>query len=177
MRALTYERFGGPLSVSDVPEPELPADGALVRVLASGLCRSDWHGWMGHDPDIAVFPHIPGHEFAGEVVAVGSAVSGVAVGERVTAPFVYACGLCSVCRAGDGQVCPEQTQPGFTRPGSFAELVVVERAATNLIRLPAEVTFGQAAALGCRMATAFRAVVHRGQVQPGEWVVVFGCGG
>jgi D-arabinose 1-dehydrogenase-like Zn-dependent alcohol dehydrogenase len=148
----------------------------VVRVEATGLCRSDWHGWQGHDPDIRV-PHVPGHEFAGVVSAIGDGVRGVRVGERVTAPFVYACGRCAQCLAGEQQVCTAQAQPGFTRWGSFAQYVVVERAEVNLVRLPDDVDYPVAAALGCRFATAFRAVVAQGRVAAGEWVAVFGCGG
>ena len=177
MRALTYAAFGGPLSVTDVPDPVAPPGGAVVRVEASGLCRSDWHGWLGHDTDIVGFPHIPGHEFAGSVESVGDGVDRGWVGRRVTAPFVFACGACPVCRVGDGQVCPHQRQPGFSDPGSFAERVVVHAAATNLVALPDDVTTAQAAGLGCRVATAYRAVTVRADVQAGESVVVLGCGG
>ncbi len=176
MRALLIEQFGVPPQLREVPAPACPPDGVLVQVQATGLCRSDWHAWAGHDPDVRL-PHVPGHEFAGVVHAVGRAVSGWQVGRRVTAPFVNACGDCPPCRAGDGQVCLRQTQPGFTRWGSFAELVVVDRAAVNLVALPDGVDTVSAAALGCRYATAFRAVVQVGGVAPGEWVAVHGCGG
>ena len=177
MRALTYAAFGGPLTVVDLPEPTAPPGGAVVRVEATGLCRSDWHGWLGHDTDIARFPHVPGHEFAGTVSAVGDGVDRAWLGRRVTAPFVFACGDCPVCRAGAGQVCPRQRQPGFTDLGSFAELVVVQAAATNLVTLPDDLTTAQAAGLGCRVATAYRAVTARADVREGERVVVLGCGG
>lgn len=177
MRALTYAAFGAPLEVTELPDPSAPPGGAVVRVVASGLCRSDWHGWMGHDGDITTFPHVPGHELAGVVDSVGSGVDRSWVGRRVTAPFVMACGSCAVCRAGDGQVCPHQRQPGFTDPGSFAELVVVHAAGTNLVALPDELDERRAAGLGCRVATAYRAVVSRAAVVGGESVVVIGAGG
>lgn len=177
MRALTYTAFGGPLTVSEHPVPEPTPGSALVRVALSGLCRSDWHGWLGHDADIDTFPHVPGHEFAGTVEAVGDGVDPGWVGRRVTAPFVLACGSCPVCRAGNGQVCPNQHQPGFTDPGSFAEYVLVAAAATNLVALPDELSFAAAAGLGCRVATAYRAVTARAAVRAGERVVVLGCGG
>jgi alcohol dehydrogenase len=176
MRAVMYERFGGPLELRDVPDPEPPAGGVVVAVRATGLCRSDWHGWRGHDTDIRV-PHVPGHEFAGEIAAIGTGVRDWQVGDRVTAPFVCACGTCPACLAGDQQVCHRQEQPGFTYWGSFADLVVVPNAQTNLVRLSDRVDYAAAATLGCRFATAFRAVVHRGRVRPGEWVAVYGCGG
>lgn len=176
MRAVQFRTFGGPLGVVEVAEPEPPADAAVVRVEATGVCRSDWHGWQGHDPDIVV-PHIPGHEFAGAVHAVGPLVRRWRGGERVTAPFVCGCGSCAMCARGDQQVCERQTQPGFTHAGSFAELVVVRHADVNLVGLPEGLDPASAAALGCRFATAYRAVVQLGRPSPGEWVVVHGCGG
>jgi alcohol dehydrogenase len=176
VRALVVETFGVEPAVTDVPEPVCPPHGAVVRVEATGLCRSDWHALMGHDDDV-VLPHVPGHEFAGVVAEVGADVRGWSVGDRVTAPFVNACGTCAECLAGDHQVCARQTQPGFTRWGSFAELVVVDHAAVNLVALPPAVDAVTAAALGCRFATAFRAVADVGRVRAGEWVAVHGCGG
>jgi alcohol dehydrogenase len=176
MRALSYERFGGPIAVADLPDPPAPDGGAVIRVEASGLCRSDWHAWAGHD-DTVVLPHVPGHEFAGVVEAVGAGVTRWRPGDRVTAPFVNGCGSCEWCRAGAAQVCPQQTQPGFTHWGSHAELVAVRAADTNLVRLPEGLAADAAAALGCRFATAFRAVTARARVQPGQWLAVYGAGG
>jgi alcohol dehydrogenase len=173
MRALVYDAVGAPITLREVAEPDCPPDGAVIAVRATGVCRSDWHAWRGHDP--VPLPHVPGHEFAGVVHAVGPAVTGFAVGDRVTAPFVNGCGRCGYCRSGAAQVCPDQTQPGFTHPGSFAAQVVVRAADTNLVRLPEAIDFVAAAALGCRFATAFRAL--RGPLGPGATVAVFGCGG
>lgn len=175
MRAVRYETVGGPLLVQDVAEPECPIDGALIAVQATGVCRSDWHAWRGHDP--VPLPMIPGHEFAGVVHAIGAEVRGFAIGDRVTAPFVNACGRCATCTSGQGQVCPNQTQPGFTHPGSYAELVAVRAADINLVRLPDSIDAVTAAALGCRFATAFHALTVQSRPQPGEWLAVFGCGG
>lgn len=176
MRAVVVEELGVPPVLREVPDPVPSPAGVVVRVEATGICRSDWHAWQGHDPDV-VLPHVPGHELAGTVVAVGPDVVRWTVGQRVTVPFVCACGTCEVCRAGDGQVCPHQTQPGFTGWGSFAELVALEHADTNLVALPDDLDSVTAAGLGCRVATAHRAVVTRGRVQPGEWLSVHGCGG
>lgn len=147
-----------------------------MRVLATGLCRSDWHAWAGHDPDV-VFPHVPGHELAGEVVEVGAGVRRWAAGDRVTVPFVCGCGRCEWCASGNAQVCPDQQQPGFTHWGSFAEYVALHASDTNLVAIPDEVGFAAAASLGCRFATAYRGLVGRASVQPGEWVTVVGAGG
>ncbi|UOY00713.1 zinc-dependent alcohol dehydrogenase family protein [Blastococcus sp. PRF04-17] len=176
MRALVFESFGGPLEVREVPEPDPRPGGVVVRVGASGICRSDWHGWQGHDPDV-VLPHVPGHELAGTVAAVGDGVTRWSVGDRVTVPFVNACGRCAQCATGDHQVCARQTQPGFTHWGSLAELVALDAADVNLVAVAAELDLATAAALGCRYATAFRAVAQVGRVRTGEWVAVHGCGG
>ena len=176
MRAALYRKFGKPFGVEEVPDPTPEPHGAVIRVKATGLCRSDWHGWMGHDPDITL-PHVPGHEFAGVVTEVGRDVTGWQVGDQVTAPFVCGCGGCPECASGNHQVCRHQTQPGFTHWGSFAELVAVDHADANLVRLPDEMDFATAASLGCRFATAFRAVVDQGRASPEEWVAVHGCGG
>lgn len=176
VRAVVFERYGERAEVREVADPVPAVGGAVVRVEATGLCRSDWHGWMGHDPDI-VLPHVPGHELAGVVEAVGPGVSGWRPGDRVTVPFVCACGSCAECAAGQHQVCARQTQPGFTHWGSFAEYVALEHADVNLVAVPEELSYDTAAGLGCRFATAFRAVVAQGRVAPGEWVAVHGCGG
>jgi alcohol dehydrogenase len=176
MRAIQFDEFGGPVELRQVPEPVLAPDGAVIRVEATGLCRSDWHGWIGHDPDIAL-PHVPGHEFAGTIEAVGSDVTKWRPGDRVTVPFVCACGECPRCLAGDHQVCDDQFQPGFSGWGSFAELVAIRRADLNVIRLPDSMDFVTAASLGCRFATSYRAVIAQGRVSDGEWVAIHGCGG
>ncbi len=176
MRAVVFERFGGPAEVREVADPVAPEHGVVVRVEATGLCRSDWHAWQGHDPDV-VLPHVPGHELAGVVAEVGKRVTRWRPGDRVTVPFVCACGTCPSCAAGDQQVCERQTQPGFTHWGSFAEYVALDHADVNLVAVPEELSYGTAASLGCRFATAFRAVVTQGRVAAGQWVAVHGCGG
>lgn len=176
MRALVYDAFGQPPATRDVPDPAPSPGGAVVRVEATGLCRSDWHGWMGHEPGIRL-PHVPGHELAGVVEAVGRDVTRWRGGERVTVPFVCACGSCAQCAAGEQQVCDRQFQPGFSHWGSFAEFVALDFADVNLVPLPDGLESATAAALGCRFSTAFRAVIQRGRVAAGEWVAVHGCGG
>jgi alcohol dehydrogenase len=175
MRAVVIDRIGGPAAVRAVPEPVPPADGVVVEVRATGLCRSDWHAWAGHD-DIAL-PHVPGHELAGVVTAAGAEVTRWSAGDRVTIPFVEGCGRCEWCATGNAQVCPDQRQPGFTHWGSFAEYVALHAADTNLTAIPPAVSFEAAASLGCRFATAFRALTGRARVAAGEWVTVIGAGG
>jgi len=176
MRAIFYEQFRGPVSVQNVAEPSPTPGGVVIRTKASGLCRSDWHGWMGHDPDIRV-PHVPGHELAGVVESVGSGVRNWKPGDRVTLPFVCGCGSCPQCDSGNQQVCDHQFQPGFTHWGSFAEYVAIHYADNNLVRIPDPVDFVTAASLGCRFATSFRAVIDQGRIAEDQWLAVHGCGG
>jgi alcohol dehydrogenase len=176
MRAVIYRAFSEQPQVEQLPDPIPQSDGVVLKVMASGVCLSDWHGWQGNDPDIEL-PHVPGHELAGVVEAVGEEVTRWQIGDRVTVPFVGGCGKCPECASGNHQVCDYQFQPGFTHWGSFAEYVAIHYADVNLVRLPPEMNFETAASLGCRFATSFRAIVDRGQVSAGQWVVVHGCGG
>ena len=176
MNAAVYEAFREPLSIQNVDDPEPTPTGVVLAVKACGICRSDWHGWMGNDPDIKL-PHVPGHEIAGEVAAIGSQISNFTIGDRVTLPFVCGCGECEPCLSGDQQVCDHQFQPGFTAWGGFAEYVAIEYADINLVRLPDEIDFVTAASLGCRFATSYRAIVDQGKVATDQWVAIHGCGG
>jgi alcohol dehydrogenase len=176
MKAAVIESFGQPITVQNVPDAQPEDDGVVIKVKATGLCRSDWHAWMGHDTDV-VLPHVPGHELAGEVAAVGKNVRNWKIGDRVTLPFVCACGSCPQCLSGNQQVCDHQFQPGFTHWGSFAEYVAIGRADGNLVRLPESMDFVTAASLGCRFVTSYRAVVEQGNISAGQWIAVHGCGG
>ena len=176
MRAAIYREFDGPITIEEVPDPVPPGDGVVINVEAAGLCRSDYHGWQGLDPDVEL-PMVPGHELAGVVHAVGPAVREWGVGDRVTVPFCCGCGVCDQCAGGNTQVCDDYFQPGFTGWGSFAGLVAIPAADLNLVRLPDDLAFEEAAILGCRFMTAYRAVVQRARVGDAEWLAVFGCGG
>ena len=176
MKAVLYEAFSEHPRVVSVSDPTPEPHGAVVKVMATGVCRSDWHGWVGHDPDIRL-PHVPGHELAGIIEAVGKDVTLWKRGDRVTVPFVSGCGACPQCHSGNHQVCDHQFQPGFTHWGSFAEYVSLHRADINLVRLPETLDFATAASLGCRFVTSFRAIVDQAKVSPGQWVAVHGCGG
>ena len=176
MKAAIYEQFRGPIQIRQVPDPALTGDGVIIRVHANGICRSDWHGWRGHDPDIRL-PHVPGHELAGVIEEVGAHVTRWKAGDRVTVPFAVGCGSCEQCRSGNQHICDDYFQPGFTAWGSFAERVAIRYADANLVRLPEELGFVESASLGCRFVTAFRAVVTQARATAGEWVVVHGCGG
>jgi alcohol dehydrogenase len=176
MKAAIYRQFKEPITIETVPDPTIPEHGVVIKVMASGLCLSDWHGWMGHDPDI-VLPQVPGHELAGTIAEVGKGVRNWSPGQRVTVPFVCGCGYCIYCLEGNQQVCDKQFQPGFTAWGSFAEYVAIDYADENLVELPDHLDFVSAASLGCRFVTAYRAVADQAQLQAGQWLAVYGCGG
>ncbi|WP_428928327.1 zinc-dependent alcohol dehydrogenase family protein [Marinibacterium sp. SX1] len=176
MKAVMFETFQQPPRIATLPDPTPEPHGVVLQVGATGVCRSDWHGWMGHDTDITL-PHVPGHELAGTIRAVGRDVTRWSVGDRVTVPFVGGCGACPECHAGHQQVCQDQFQPGFTHWGSFAEYVSIHHADMNLVGLADDMDFATAASLGCRFATSFRAVVDQGRAGAGQWVAVHGCGG
>ena len=146
----------------------------VLKVLACGICRSDWHGWVGEHPKVRP-GDIPGHEYCGEVVEAGP-LAQWRVGDRVIAPFILSCGDCPECRSGQTTTCRAQRVPGFGEPGAYAEYVSAPHA-HNLARLPDSLTPALAAGLGCRVTTAFHALTGRAAVQAGEWLAVHGTGG
>ena len=162
--------------VEEVPDPETPRRGVVLRIEASGICRSDWHTWMGHE-DIPGLPHVPGHEMVGVIVDVGPEVTRWQVGERVTVPFSVGCGECRSCREGHLNTCDRPFTPGFSVWGSFAESIAIDHADRNLVAVPDEMDSVHAAALGCRFITAFAALVERARLSAGEYLAVYGCGG
>lgn len=176
MKAAVFHKFQAPITVQNVPDPSLEADGVIIEVKATGICRSDWHGWMGHDSDVQL-PNVPGHELAGVIVDVGKSVRNWNKGDRVTLPFCCGCGYCPQCAAGHQQICDNYFQPGFTSWGSFAEYVSIRYADVNVVRLPDSLSYEAAAVLGCRFITAYRGIVAQGRLLPGQWLAVHGCGG
>lgn len=176
MRAVVIEQFGLRPEVRDLPAPSAPPGGVVLDVEATGLCRSDHHAFAGHD-DSVTLPRVPGHEMVGRVAALGEGVRAVRVGDRVTTPFVEGCGRCRWCREGAAQICPDQTQPGFTHDGSWAEQVVIRAADHNLVPVGEELPAEAVVTLGCRFATAYRALTARAGLRAGESVAVIGCGG
>jgi alcohol dehydrogenase len=176
MKAAVIESFKAPLKVQNVPEPEPGDHSVVIKVEANSICRSDWHTWNGHFDEIQL-PHVPGHELAGVVEAIGKHVRRWKPGDRLTTPFVGGCGSCDECLSGNHQVCSDAEFIGFSRWGSFAEYCEVPNADINGVALPTEIDFVSGASLGCRFVTAYRAIIDQGQVRPGEWVAIHGCGG
>ena len=182
MRAAILREYGEPLAVRDVPPPEPGPDGAVIRVAACGVCRSDWHAWMGHGEwadDRVPKGQVLGHEPAGEVVAVGRSVDRFEAGDRVVVPFSLGDGTCPYCRRGAGNVCADGRALGFepAAPGAFAERVAVPNADYNLVKRPRWLDATAAAALGCRYMTAYHALAERAELHGGESLAVHGCGG
>ena len=174
MRAAVLREYNADLAVEDLPDPRPEEDGVVLRTLACGICRSDWHGWSGEHPRVKP-GQIPGHEYCGEVVEAGPLASWQA-GDRLVAPFILACGKCPACQSGQQNVCPDQRLPGLIEPGAFAEYVSVPFA-HNLARLPESMAPTTAAALGCRATTAWHALTGRADVKAGEWLAIHGTGG
>ncbi len=176
MRASVLRQFGTPPMIEEVPDPICPADGIIVKLAACGVCRSDHHAWRGVDPDV-MLPHVMGHEFSGVITQIGPQVTGLQMGQRVTAPFILSCGTCSQCKTGEPTTCATQDVIGFTMWGAFAQYLAIPHAHANVVPLPDAISFDVAAAMGCRVTTAWRAVSDRAQLRAGEWVTIVGVGG
>ncbi|WP_067726997.1 zinc-binding dehydrogenase [Oceanobacillus damuensis] len=173
MKALVLEDIQKAV-VKDVPAPEIDHDGILIKTMANGVCRSDWHVWVG---DHGIVQPIIGHEFCGIVEEVGNNVKNFKRGDRVIIPFSGSDGTCPHCIAGDTHLCDSFIVPGTAYQGGYGEYVAVPKGDRNAIPLPENLSFSDAAALGCRFMTAYHGVVDRVHVLPGENVVVYGCGG
>lgn len=174
MRAAVVREFNADLSIEDVADPTCPADGVVLEVAACGVCRSDHHGWIGQHARVKN-GSILGHEYCGTVVEAGPKATHK-VGDRLIAPFILACGSCPACHTGVSNTCLNQISPGFSAPGAYAQYVAVPFD-HNLVHLPANMSPGLAAGLGCRVTTAWHALTDRAAVAPGEWVAVHGTGG
>ena len=174
MRAAVVRSFHEDLSLENVADPECPDDGVVLEVAACGVCRSDYHGWVGAHPKVTN-GSILGHEYCGTVVEAGSRAKYKA-GDRLIAPFILACGACQACHTGVSNTCENQIVPGFGTPGAYAEFVAVPFD-HNLVHLPETMPPALAAGLGCRVTTAWHALTDRANLRAGEWVAVHGTGG
>jgi len=182
MRAAVVEELNRPLVVQNVPDPECPPDGAIVRVGANGICRTDWHLWTGDWAWRGVEikpPFVLGHEFSGMIEEVGRDVTNWRKGNRVIFPMNPGDGACEWCRSGNQHICDSGAKlvPGVSYWGAFAQYVAVRYADVNLVRLPDTITFVDSASMACRYMAAFHGIVDQADVRGGEWVVVHGVGG
>ena len=180
MRAAVMEGIRQPLVVRDVPDPTPPEKGVVVRVEANGICRSDWHLWMGDWSWIGLqlpLPHVLGHEFCGVIDEVGPGVTRWRRGDRVLVPFSVGEGSCEWCRSGHHNICDTMLTPGVVSWGGYGRRAGVPFADVNLVPLPESIGFVEAASMGCRYMTSFHGLVDQAKVGAGEWVAVHGCGG
>lgn len=179
MRAAQIIEHKKPLRVGNVPDPTPGPHDVIVKVEASGVCRSDWHAWMGDWSWMGLSPElpiIPGHEMGGVIVEVGKEVKKFRVGDRVTTPFHEGCSHCSNCQSGHSNRCDRLKIFGFANDGAYAEYLRVPNGDFNLIHLPDEVDALTAAAIGCRYMTGYHGVV-RSNIKPENYLVVHGAGG
>jgi D-arabinose 1-dehydrogenase-like Zn-dependent alcohol dehydrogenase len=175
MKALVMDAVGKPMAVKDFPQPECSTDGAIVRVQACGICRSDWHMWMGDWTWIGFTSHFPtvlGHEFAGVIEEVGKDVKKLKRGDRVVAPLSQACGTCEDCTSGHSNLCF-----GGSSAGGFGQFAKLGYADYNTVRLTEAIDFVEGASMGCRYVTAYHAIMDQARVKADESVVIYGCGG
>ena len=192
MRAAVQYAFGEPLAIEEVHVDEPRAGELLVRMAASGVCRSDWHTVQGiHRHPL---PVILGHEGSAVVEALGDGVDGLAPGDHVVLSWLPYCGACRRCAAGRPNLCERMASyddglmgDGTSRyrvgdvpihhnvPSSFAEMAVVP--ARTAIKVDPSIPLEQVALIGCAVTTGFGAVVNTARVRPGDSVVVIGCGG
>lgn len=174
MKAAVLREFGSELSIEQVSDPECPENGVVLDVLACGICRSDFHGWIGHHPKVKP-GDIMGHEYCGIVVEAGPEAQHK-VGDRLIAPFILGCGKCVSCQTGVSNTCAQQVTPGFGLSGAYAQRIAVPFD-HNLVHLPDSIDPSLAAGLGCRVTTAWHALTDRANVRLGEWVAIHGTGG
>lgn len=173
MKAVRLVKTGQPLEIHEVPVPEPGPHDVLIRVRAAGICHSDAHYRAGKSR-VHPLPMTLGHEVAGEVVEVGRAVSGFAVGDRVCVHYLATCGVCTWCAAGQEQFCATGQMIGKYRDGGYAEFIRMP--APSVFKLPVEIPFAHGAVMMCSSATSLHAL-NKARQRRGETVAIFGVGG
>ncbi|MEX2172098.1 MAG: alcohol dehydrogenase catalytic domain-containing protein [Pirellulales bacterium] len=174
MKAAVLSAIGQPLEIRDVPRPEIAADEVLIESRTCGICRTDIHiqDGLAYVPSL---PHVPGHEPAGVVVAVGERVAEIQIGQRVVPHLFLTCGTCVSCRSGrDAQCLHVGGIIGVTTWGGFAQYF--KAPARNLLQLPDGVPFDIGGLTSCAVITAVHAY-RRARIQVGDPVAVLGTGG
>ena len=171
MKAAVYESFRGPITIQNVKDPEPNDHGVVISVKATGLCRSDWHGWMGHDTSIEL-PHVPGHEFAGRIVEAGNGVNVFKVGDQVAVDPIIWCGECPACKRGHYPACTSLKLLGIDMDGGFAEYVAVPE---KMLYKVADTVTPLHAALTEVLSIGFHAI-NRAGVTDKDAIAIFGTG-
>ena len=175
MKAAVVHAFGTPLTIQEVPVPEVPRDRVLVRVAACGVCHTDLHAADGDWPVKPALPFIPGHEGVGHVAAVGADVRSVREGDRVGVPWLHtACGRCEHCLTGWETLCDRQQMTGYTVNGSYAEYVLADPGYVGI--LPPKVGFTEISPILCAGVTVYKGLKVL-DCKPGDWVAISGIGG
>ncbi|MBE3559499.1 MAG: zinc-binding dehydrogenase [Ktedonobacteraceae bacterium] len=175
MKAVVFSRQGDidVLHIEEVPQPVPGINEVVVKVHACGINRLDIYSRTGRTR-IAPMPHISGSEVAGEIAAIGEAVSGLNIGQAVAvAPYLF-CGQCESCRSGEEVACLKGDIVGLGNQGGFAEYLRVP--ATNIVPLPQGVDFVSAAAVGLATITAWHMLTRRAPLTPGQDVLVHAAG-
>ena len=176
MKAVVFSEHGGPevLRYTDAPDPQINATEVLVRVRACALNHLDL--WVrGGIPGVKIpLPHILGSDISGEVARVGELVSRVRVGDKVLLAPGLSCGQCPQCLAGADNLCRKYTIFGYLVDGGCAELV--KSPEVNVIPIPGDLSFDEAAAVPLVFLTAWHMLIGRASLQPGEDVLVLGAG-
>jgi len=175
MKAAVFYAGDQPLKIEEVPTPTPSPGEALIKVAACGVCHTDLH-YLDHGvPTFKKPPLILGHEVSGVIAALGGGASPWKEGDRVLLPAVYGCGQCAMCRTGRENVCEKMVMFGNNVDGGYAEYIIAP--AKDLLRLPDELPLEEGAIIADAVTTPYHAVVNRGDLKPGDQVVVFGCGG
>lgn len=175
MRAAVFYAPHEPLRIEEIPTPEPEPSEVLVKVAGCGMCHTDLH-YIDHAvPTFKQPPLVLGHEISGTIAALGAGVTRFKEGDHVLLPAVYGCGECVMCRTGRENVCEKMVMFGNNIDGGYAEYVAAP--AKDVIPLPPEIPLVEAAIIADATTTPYHAVVNRGQVKPGDKVVIFGCGG
>ncbi len=175
MKAAVLHGDGAGIKFEDIPVPSINDDQILVKVAACGVCHTDLHYIEHGVPTFKKPPVVLGHEASGIVEKAGAAVKNVGEGDRVLIPAVLTCGHCNFCRMGRENICSEMTMLGNHFDGAYAEYVAVP--AKDVLTIPESIPLEDASIIADAVSTPYHAVKNRARVQPGDTVVIFGCGG
>ena len=173
MKAVRLTEVGSPLTLQEIPVPEIGEKDVLVRVQAAGICHSDAHYRAGRSP-VRPLPMTLGHEVAGVVERIGTGVRNLKQGDRVCLHYNVTCGECSFCSTGNEQFCPRVLMIGHFTNGGYAQYISIP--ARNALPLPPEIPFAQGATLMCASATAFHSL-RKSRLRAGETAAIIGVGG